>query len=126
MLALKTVLAAADPVPVLVFDEVDTGIGGAVASAVGERLAHLAEEVQILVVTHSPQVAARGQHHLRVSKRVAAKQTITEVEVLDKAARREEIARMLAGAQVTDAARQAAESLMGEDEPPAKKRAGKK
>ena len=69
MLALKTVLAAADPVPVLVFDEVDTGIGGAVASAVGERLAQLAEDVQILVVTHSPQVAARGAHHLRVSKR---------------------------------------------------------
>ncbi|MDE1901574.1 MAG: DNA repair protein RecN, partial [Alphaproteobacteria bacterium] len=63
MLALKTVLAAADPVPVLVFDEVDTGIGGAVASAVGERLAHLAGQVQVLVVTHSPQVAARGRHH---------------------------------------------------------------
>ena len=124
MLALKTVLAAADPVPVLVFDEVDTGIGGAVASAVGERLAHLAENVQILVVTHSPQVAARGNHHLRVAKRVAGKQTITEVEVLDKAARREEIARMLAGAQVTDAARQAADSLLGEDAP-LKKRAGK-
>jgi DNA repair protein RecN (Recombination protein N) len=115
MLALKTVLAAADPVPVLVFDEVDTGIGGAVASSVGERLAHLAEGVQILVVTHSPQVAARGGHHLRVAKRVAGKHTVTEVTVLDKAGRREEIARMLAGAQVTDAARQAADSLMGED-----------
>jgi DNA repair protein RecN (Recombination protein N) len=112
MLALKTVLAAADPVPVLVFDEVDTGIGGAVASAVGERLAHLAEGVQILVVTHSPQVAARGGHHLRVAKRVVGKQTITEVEALDAPARREEIARMLAGAQVTDAARSAAESLI--------------
>jgi DNA repair protein RecN (Recombination protein N) len=116
MLALKTVLAAADPVPVLVFDEVDTGIGGAVASAVGERLAHLAEQVQILVVTHSPQVAARGTHHLRVAKRVVGKQTITEVEVLDQLARREEIARMLAGAKVTDAARQAADSLL-EDAP---------
>jgi len=115
MLALKTVLAAADPVPVLVFDEVDTGIGGAVASAVGERLAHLSEQVQILVVTHSPQVAARGNHHLRVAKRVTGKQTLTEVDVLDKKARREEIARMLAGAQVTDAARQAADSLL-EDE----------
>lgn len=124
MLALKTVLAAADPVPVLVFDEVDTGIGGAVASAVGERLAHLAESVQILVVTHSPQVAARGSHHLRVAKRVASKQTVTEVEILDKPARREEIARMLAGAQVTDAARQAADSLLGEDVP-VKKRAAK-
>lgn len=132
MLALKTVLAAADPVPVLVFDEVDTGIGGAVASAVGERLAHLADNVQILVVTHSPQVAARGGHHLRVAKRdVSAKDkgktTITEVELLDKTARREEIARMLSGAEITDAARQAAASLLGEDAPvmPAK-RAGKK
>jgi DNA repair protein RecN (Recombination protein N) len=119
MLALKTVLAAADPVPVLVFDEVDTGIGGAVASAVGERLAHLASGVQILVVTHSPQVAARGAHHLRVAKRVAGKATVTEVEALDKAARREEIARMLSGEHITDAARQAADSLL-ENTPPAR------
>jgi len=104
-------------VPVLVFDEVDTGIGGAVASAVGERLAGLSEQVQILVVTHSPQVAARGHNHLRVAKRVIGKQTVIEVEILDKSARREEIARMLAGAQVTDAARQAADSLLGEDAP---------
>ncbi|MFA4994055.1 MAG: DNA repair protein RecN [Bdellovibrionales bacterium] len=114
MLALKTVLAAADPVPVLVFDEVDAGIGGAVASAVGERLARLAEGVQILVVTHSPQVAARGANHLRVTKKVLGKQTLTEVEILDKPARREEIARMLAGTKVTDAARQAADSLLAE------------
>jgi len=126
MLALKTVLAAADPVPVLVFDEVDTGIGGAVASAVGERLAALSTQVQILVVTHSPQVAARGNHHLRVAKRVKGKQTVTEVETLDKQSRREEIARMLAGAHVTDAARQAADSLLGEEVPVVKKRAGKK
>jgi DNA repair protein RecN (Recombination protein N) len=126
MLALKTVLAAADPVPVLVFDEVDTGIGGAVASAVGERLANLSHDVQVLVVTHSPQVAARGGHHLRVAKRVVGKKTITEVEVLDKAARREEIARMLAGAKITDAARQAADSLMGEDEPLAQRKSTKK
>ncbi|MDD4617022.1 MAG: DNA repair protein RecN [Alphaproteobacteria bacterium] len=112
MLALKTALAAADPVPVLVFDEVDTGIGGAIASAVGERLGRLAEEVQILVVTHSPQVAARGSHHLRVVKRAKAGKTITEVEVLDAAARREEIARMLAGTIVTEAARKAADSLL--------------
>ncbi len=114
MLALKTVLAAADPVPVLVFDEVDTGIGGAVASAVGERLARLSGDVQILVVTHSPQVAARGANHLRVSKRIDGKRTVTEVAALDKKARREEIARMLAGTEVTDAARKAAESLIGE------------
>ncbi|HUY69019.1 MAG TPA: DNA repair protein RecN [Alphaproteobacteria bacterium] len=120
MLALKVVLAAADPVPTLVFDEVDAGIGGATASAVGERLARLAESVQILVVTHSPQVAARGTHHLRVSKQIKAKQAITAVETLDAEARQEEIARMLAGSQVTDAARQAALSLI-EDAEPAKK-----
>ena len=83
------------------FDEVDSGIGGAVASAVGERLARLAEHVQILVVTHSPQVAARGIHHLHVVKKLRAKKSITEVETLDADARQEEIARMLAGTQVT-------------------------
>jgi DNA repair protein RecN (Recombination protein N) len=128
MLALKTVLAAADPVPVLVFDEVDTGIGGAVASAVGERLMRLAKDVQILVVTHSPQVASRGVRHLRVTKRAVGKQTVTEVEVLDKASRREEIARMLAGTKITDAARQAADSLLIETPlpiPKARNKAGK-
>jgi DNA repair protein RecN (Recombination protein N) len=114
MLALKTVLAAADPVPVLVFDEVDTGIGGAIASAVGERLARLAKDVQILVVTHSPQVAAQGGNHLHVSKRVLKGKTVTEVVSLDKETRREEIARMLAGTKITDSARKAADSLLGE------------
>ena len=126
MLALKTVLAAADPVPVLVFDEVDTGIGGAVASAVGERLAHLAKDVQILVVTHSPQVAARGTHHLRVSKQVSGNHTLTDVETLSHAARREEIARMLAGAKVTEAARQAADSLLEGEQPQIKRTGAKK
>ncbi|MGE3622485.1 MAG: DNA repair protein RecN [Bdellovibrionales bacterium] len=112
MLALKVVLAAGDPVPTLVFDEVDAGIGGATASAVGERLARLAGHVQILVVTHSPQVAALASHHLRVSKQIKARQAITSVEILDPPSRQEEIARMLAGAQVTDAARKAALSLL--------------
>lgn len=113
MLALKVVLAAADPVPVLVFDEVDAGIGGATASAVGERLARLAKDVQILVVTHSPQVAALGTHHVRVLKETKAKQAMTMAEALDRLARIEEIARMLAGTEVTDAARKAAVSLIG-------------
>jgi DNA repair protein RecN (Recombination protein N) len=112
MLALKVVLVESNPVPTLVFDEVDAGIGGATASAVGERLARLGEHLQLLVVTHSPQVAARGAHHLQVSKRTLAKQAITEVKLLDNAERREEIARMLAGTHVTDAAREAADSLM--------------
>ena len=112
MLALKVVLAAGDPVPTLVFDEVDSGIGGATASAVGERLEELSKIVQILVVTHSPQVAARGATHMRVLKNVKGKQAVTAVETLDKNERREEIARMLSGNIVTDPARSAAESLL--------------
>ncbi len=112
MLALKVVLAQADPVPTLVFDEVDTGIGGGVSSAVGERLAVLAGDVQVLVVTHSPQVAARGKHHLQVSKAVADGGVLTTVDHLGEAARKEEIARMLAGTHITDEARAAAESLL--------------
>ncbi|MCC7275193.1 MAG: DNA repair protein RecN [Alphaproteobacteria bacterium] len=112
MLALKVVLASADPVPSLVFDEVDSGIGGAVAAAVGERLARLARSVQVLVVTHSPQVAALADHHWRVRKDVDEGRTATTVEPLDAAARREEIARMLSGSRVTDAARAAADSLL--------------
>jgi DNA repair protein RecN (Recombination protein N) len=112
MLALKAVLAEADPVPTLVFDEVDSGIGGAVAAAVGDRLARLAKSAQVLVVTHSPQVAARGDRHWRVAKGEAKTGVVTTVEALDAAARREEIARMLAGAKVTDEARAAAVSLL--------------
>ncbi len=111
-LALKMVLASADPVPTLIFDEVDAGVGGAVAAAVGERLSRLARDVQVLVVTHSPQVAARGDHHWRIAKTIGEKQARTAVEVLDPPGRKEEIARMLAGARVTPEARAAAESLL--------------
>ncbi len=97
MLALKVVLAAGSPVPTLVFDEVDSGIGGATAAAVGERLARVAERLQVLVVTHSPQVAARGAAHLLVAKAAARGRAATLVDLLDSPARREEIARMLAG-----------------------------
>ena len=112
MLALKVVLARGSPVPTLVFDEVDAGIGGATAAAVGERLVRVAERLQVLVVTHSPQVAARGGQQLRVAKQVRGERARTTVEPLDMPARREEIARMLAGESVTDAARAAAESLL--------------
>ena len=112
MLALKVVLAQADPVPTLIFDEVDAGVGGAVADAVGERLARLGGEVQVLVLTHSPQVAARGAHHWRVRKAVGEGEALTRIDVLDDAERREELARMLAGARVTDEARAAAASLL--------------
>ena len=113
MLALKVVLARSGSAPTLVFDEVDSGIGGATAAAVGERLARLGRDVQVLVVTHSPQVAARAAHHYRVEKLVkGAAKTTTRVETLAGPKRREEIARMLAGAAVTDEARSAADALM--------------
>ena len=114
MLALKVVLARGSPVPTLIFDEVDSGIGGATAAAVGERLARVADRVQVLVVTHSPQVAARGARHFRVAKQVKGQRAETRVEVLDQAERHEELARMLAGETVTEAARAAARSLLGD------------
>jgi DNA repair protein RecN (Recombination protein N) len=112
MLALKVAVASGAALPTLVFDEVDAGIGGATAAAVGERLARLAETVQVLVVTHSPQVAARGAAHMLVAKSVGGGHTLTSVSTLDAATRREEIARMLAGETITDAARSAADSLL--------------
>ncbi len=113
MLALKVVLAAGSVVPTLVFDEVDSGIGGATAAAVGERLGRVAEGLQVLVVTHSPQVAARGLTHLRVAKATIDGRAATHVEHLTPADRREEIARMLAGETITRAARAAADELLG-------------
>ncbi len=112
MLALKVTLAANQPVPTLIFDEVDAGIGGATAAAVGERLKRLASAVQLLVITHSPQVAALGQQHWRVEKSSGKSLTSTTVRPLDQAARREEIARMLSGATITDEARAAATKLL--------------
>jgi DNA repair protein RecN (Recombination protein N) len=113
MLALKVVLSAGSTVPTLVFDEVDSGVGGATAASVGERLARVAQTVQVLVVTHSPQVAARGAAHFRVSKVAKGARTATTVEPLSNRDRREEIARMLAGETVTAAARAAAQDLLG-------------
>jgi len=113
MLALKVVLARIGTVPSIVFDEVDSGIGGAVAAAVGERLARLSQDLQVLVVTHSPQVAAKGANHWHVAKGDDGQGgTVTRVQALQPSQRREEIARMLAGAEVTDHARAAAESLL--------------
>jgi DNA repair protein RecN (Recombination protein N) len=112
MLALKVVFSTNSTVPTLVFDEVDSGVGGATAAAVGDRLARVAEGVQVLVVTHSPQVAARGAAHLRVSKATENGRTETSVTPLKPTDRREEIARMLAGETVTTAARAAAKVLL--------------
>ncbi len=112
MLALKVVLTRAGPADTLIFDEVDSGIGGATAAAVGERLARIAKATQILMVTHSPQVAARAAHHFVVAKSALKNRAQTTVRRLDHIARHEEIARMLAGETVTDAARAAAHSLL--------------
>ncbi|MBT5309495.1 MAG: DNA repair protein RecN [Rhodospirillaceae bacterium] len=113
MLALKAVLAERDRIATIIFDEVDAGVGGAVAAAVGERLAGLAASAQVLVVTHSPQVASIGAYHWRVSK-AGTDAVVTSVDTLSEDERKEEIARMLAGTNVTDEARAAADSLLQE------------
>ncbi len=118
-LALKVALSETSPPAALVFDEVDRGVGGAVADAVGERLQRLAQTTQVLLVTHSPQVAARAARHFRIV-RIGDK---TRVVLLDDSERLEEIARMLSGAAITDEARAAARRLMAEAAPKKRKRA---
>jgi len=114
LLALKVVLADRGSAPTLVFDEIDTGVGGAVSDAIGARLARLAEKVQVLTVTHAPQVAARAANHFMVAKDVVngGKRVSTKIVPLDEPRRREEVARMLSGADVTDEARKAADRLI--------------
>jgi DNA repair protein RecN (Recombination protein N) len=112
LLALKVCLTGESPGQTLIFDEIDRGVGGATADAVGRRLRALAQGAQVLVVTHSPQVAAFGAQHWRVEKRVAGDQTLSTVTPLGAAERVEEIARMLAGDTVSDAARAAAKALL--------------
>jgi len=112
ILALKVALAEAGTAATMIFDEVDRGVGGAVASAIGERLARLAQQSQVLVVTHSPQVAARASHHYRIEKSHGADGTRTTVRKLTPDERREEIARMLSGAAITDEARAQADKLL--------------
>ncbi|MGV6820667.1 MAG: DNA repair protein RecN [Parvularcula sp.] len=111
ILALKAALASGQDKSVLIFDEVDAGVGGAVADAVGERLGRIAERAQVLVVTHSPQVAARADQQAHVTKR-GERRAATQIAMLTEAERIEEIARMLSGATVTDLGRQAAAELM--------------
>jgi DNA repair protein RecN (Recombination protein N) len=112
ILALKVALAEAGAAATMIFDEIDRGVGGAVASAIGERLARLAQKSQLLVVTHSPQVAARAAHHYRIEKAHDGTVTRTSVRKLDAEERREEIARMLSGASITDEARAQAAKLL--------------
>ena len=112
ILALKVALAEAGCAATMIFDEVDRGVGGAVASAIGERLALLAEQSQVLVVTHSPQVAARASVHYRIEKSHGTEGTRTTVRKLSAEERREEIARMLSGASITEEARAQASRLL--------------
>ena len=114
LLALKVVLADRGSAPTLVFDEIDTGVGGAVADAIGMRLARLGKNVQVLAVTHAPQVAARAARHYVISKDALdkGKRVATRVTEVAEDHRREEIARMLAGAEITKEARAAAERLI--------------
>jgi DNA repair protein RecN (Recombination protein N) len=114
LLALKVVLSDRGSAPTLVFDEIDTGVGGAVADAIGARLSRLAGKVQVMAVTHAPQVAARANQHLLISKDSLdkGKRVATRVNALAADHRREEIARMLAGAEITAEARAAAERLL--------------
>lgn len=112
ILALKVALAEAGTAQTMIFDEIDRGVGGAVASAIGERLSRLAEKSQLLVVTHSPQVAARAAHHYRIEKSHGDGGTRTTVRKLTREERQEEIARMLSGAAITDEARAQAARLL--------------
>ncbi len=116
LLALKVVLADRGSAPTLIFDEIDAGVGGAVSDAIGQRLARLASRVQVMAVTHAPQVAARADAHLRIAKEMVesapAERVATRVATLDAGERREEIARMLAGETISEEARAAAARLL--------------
>ena len=116
LLALKVALADRGSAPTLVFAEIDTGVGGAVADAIGQRLKRLSGDVQVLSVTHAPQVAARANTHMLIAKGAAGDETVTtQVSTMDSDSRKEEIARMLAGASITDEARAAAGRLLSEN-----------
>jgi DNA repair protein RecN (Recombination protein N) len=117
MLAIKTVLADADTVPILIFDEIDTGIGGAVATVMGQRLRALAKYHQVLCITHLPQIASHATSHYLVEKTIEKKRTLTRVTPLDRAARQDEIARMVGGLTVTKAVRETAAQMMSEADP---------
>lgn len=112
MLALKVILSQSGVIPTLIFDEIESGTGGAVASAMGERLKVLSQHMQLLAITHSPQIASHGTQHLVVFKIMQEKETTTHVKILTHEERWEEVARMLAGEEITDEARAAAKRLM--------------
>jgi DNA repair protein RecN (Recombination protein N) len=113
-LAISVITSKASFTPTLIFDEVDAGIGGAVAETVGKLLHQLGQSHQILCVTHLPQVAAQGNHHLKVSKSQSANKTVSQVQALGRSERVEEVARMLGGATITDTTRRHARELLGQ------------
>jgi DNA repair protein RecN (Recombination protein N) len=112
MLGLKTTLAAHDTIPTLIFDEIDAGVGGAAAEAIGRRLRALAAYHQVLCVTHLPQVASQAHAHILVEKQARNRRTLTSVKVLDAGSRADEIAKMLGGETVTPTMRRAAAELL--------------
>jgi DNA repair protein RecN (Recombination protein N) len=112
MLALKVALASRSSIPTIIFDEIDTGVGGAVAAAIGERLAKLAEHVQVLAITHSPQLAAYANAHFLVFKEDKGSFMCTSVRSLNSQERQDELARMLSGSQITVEAQAAALRLL--------------
>ena len=120
MLAINTVLADTDTVPVLIFDEVDTGIGGAVATVMGQRLRALAGYHQVFCITHLPQIASHAMSHLLVEKSMEKKRTVTRVTPLNREARQAEIARMVGGLSITAAVRETAAQMISEADPPPK------
>lgn len=126
ILAVKVILQKVQPTCTLIFDEVDTGIGGPSAAAVGERLAKLSDDTQTIVITHSPQVASRGERHLKVTKQVIDDMTQTNVAILSLEERNNELARMLAGEEITQEAVAAAKSLIREAERARETRRAKK
>jgi len=112
MLALKVVLSKTKTIPTIIFDEIDSGIGGAVANAVGERLKQLGQQAQVLVVTHSPQIASKGNYHIKITKTQKQDTTETHIDILNTKTKIQELARMLSGEQITQEAIKAAEKLM--------------
>ena len=112
MLAVKSVLADADAIETLIFDEIDTGISGRTAQKVSEKMAVIARNHQVICITHLPQIAAMGDHHLRISKSVRDGRSYTDVSPMDRAHRVDEIARLLSGEEISDAARRNAEELL--------------
>lgn len=112
MLAIKVIVAGKSNLPVMIFDEVDSGVGGATADAVGKRLAMLGDNLQVLVITHSAQVAGKANHHLKVKKAMVGEDLLTSIDIIDKKHRVDEIARMISGEEITEESKKLAEKLI--------------